>query len=151
MSPEQFLQKTKNYYSELQEMQNLAVKVGLPSEKVGTKIYDDGQSVIEVGAQHEFGGFVPRRSFLRVPFIRESDRIQAMLNKEAKRIYNGETTASKALGLVGTFAENLSKQEIDSEGQGSWEKSNRAIEQGGTTLYDNGTLRNSITSAVVSD
>ena len=61
MTPEQMLEKTTAYLKNLEKAKSGYVAVGLPSEEVGGTVYDDGQTVAQVGAQHEFGAGVPRR------------------------------------------------------------------------------------------
>lgn len=55
MTPEETLKITTEYLKNLQEMKTHYVAVGLPAGKVGNKTNDDGTSIIEIGAAHEFG------------------------------------------------------------------------------------------------
>jgi len=68
MTPEQMLENTGAYLKNVEKAKRGYVAVGLPSEEVGGTVYADGQTVAQVGAQHEYGAGVPRRSFLRTPF-----------------------------------------------------------------------------------
>ncbi len=55
MTPEETLKLTTEYLKNLQAMKTHYVAVGLPAGKVGNKTHDDGTSIIEIGAVHEFG------------------------------------------------------------------------------------------------
>ena len=55
MTPEETLKITTEYLKNLQAMKTHYVAVGLPAGKVGNKTHDDGTSIIEIGAAHEFG------------------------------------------------------------------------------------------------
>lgn len=55
MTPEETLKLTTEYLKNLQAMKTHYVAVGLPAGKVGNKTHDDGTSIIEIGAAHEFG------------------------------------------------------------------------------------------------
>jgi hypothetical protein len=67
ITPQQMLTLTANYADNIRKAVSSSVAVGLPSEKVGDKVYGDGNTVISVGASHEYGATgLPRRSFLSV-------------------------------------------------------------------------------------
>ena len=83
---EKFLKQMQDYERELRLAKSMAVKVGLPEGKVGGAVYDNGQSVIDVGVRHEYGIGTPRRSFLRVPFLQEADAIDARLTAEFRAV-----------------------------------------------------------------
>ncbi len=55
MTPEETLKLTTEYLKNLQAMKTHYVAVGLPAGKVENKTNDDGTSIIEIGAAHEFG------------------------------------------------------------------------------------------------
>jgi len=59
MTPEQMLENTTAYLKNLEKAKRGHVAVGLPSEEVGGTVYADGQTVTQVGAQHEYGAGVP--------------------------------------------------------------------------------------------
>ena len=153
MKPAKVLKRTVNYLKNFKELRTTVIKVGLPKEKATGKAYGEGGlSVIEVGAIHEYGTeHIPRRSWLRIPLSREYKDIDKMRTKLMQRIQDGSLTVDKAAILFGLQLEKICKNDISSEGNGTWPKSNRAVKQDGTTLYGTGTLRKSISSAVVSD
>jgi hypothetical protein len=55
MTPEQMLEKTSAYLSNLEKAKSGYIAVGLPSEEVGGTVYGDGMTVIRIGAIHEYG------------------------------------------------------------------------------------------------
>ena len=61
LTPEQMLENTAAYLKNLEKARSGFVAVGLPAEKIGGKVYGDGQAVATIGARHEYGAGVPRR------------------------------------------------------------------------------------------
>ena len=55
MTPEQMLKNTTAYLKNLEKAKRGYIAVGLPSEEVGGKVYDNGMTVIRIGAIHEYG------------------------------------------------------------------------------------------------
>lgn len=142
-------QKTlQQYEKELKEARKKAVYVGLPKDKV-SETYDDGISVIQVGAIHEFGmGRNPERSFLRVPFSQNEKIINAFINKQFSLIFNGEADTVQSLNKIGILARNIS---VDAFTNNDWKENSPAtIERKGSSrpLIDTGNLRQSITWVV---
>lgn len=150
LSARDMLSHTTRLAAEMEQAMLLEVKVGLPAETVGTKIYqsDDksGKSVIEVGAAHEYGVGVPRRSFLRVPMLKNRKDLERHQSELFAKVVDGKTTASLALQRLGVIAENYSRRAFRTMGYGTWKPSRKAT---GQTMVDTGTLRSSITSVVV--
>ena len=149
---QQNLKQLEDYAANLAKAKRATVAVGLPKEKVGGKIYgDDGLSVIQIGAWHEYGeGNNPVRSFLRVPFQMKADEINDFVATQFSKVFKGEKV-EKLLGLVGAKARNISVGAFTSEGYGTWPalSSTTVSAKGSSTpLIDTGTLRNSITWAV---
>ena len=151
MTPEQMLENTGAYLKNLEKAKRGYVAVGLPSEEVGGTVYDDGQTVAQVGAQHEFGAGVPRRSFLRTPFTAKQDDLTAAIAKQFEDVFQRGKKAEQALGLIGTVAVNISKGAFTSRGYGEWPDISAATKEdkgSSQVLIDTGTLRNSITYVV---
>ena len=153
-TPQKMLDKTNRYFDELQAAKTMSVVVGLPSEKVGGKVYGDGNSIIKIGAIHEFGavdGSIPRRSFLRVPFKTKRKVIDDQIASQFKQLSQGKKTAAQALGLIGLEAESIAKGAFTSKGYGEWADINaktKARKGSAQPLIDTGTLRRSVTSVV---
>ena len=149
MKPDAFLARCENYLQQLDNAKKLQVKVGLPMEKVGGKIYGDDISIITVGAWHEYGfGNNPVRSFLRVPFAKNQNELSAYIRAQFQKVLDGQVDADKALNFVGIKATNISKQSFRSSGDGEWpENTAYTIKNKGSSkpLIDTGTLRNSLT------
>ena len=151
MTPEQMLEKTGAYLKNLEKAKRGYVAVGLPAEEVGGTVYDDGQTVAQVGAQHEYGAGVPRRSFLRTPFTAKQDDLTAAIAKQFEDVFQRGKKAEQALGLIGTVAVNISKGAFTSRGYGEWPDISAATKEdkgSSQVLIDTGTLRNSITHVV---
>jgi len=127
------------------------VAVGLPSEEVGGTVYGDGQTVAQVGAQHEYGAGVPRRSFLRTPFAVKKDDLDKDIAKQFEDVFNRGKKAEQALGLIGTVAVNIVKGAFLTRGYGEWLDITDATKEAkgsSQVLIDTGTLRNSISYVV---
>jgi hypothetical protein len=151
MTPEQMLENTTAYLKNLEKAKRGYIAVGLPSEEVGGTVYDDGQTVAQVGAQHEYGAGVPRRSFLRTPFSAKKDELETAIAKQFEDVFKRGKKAEQALGLVGTVAVNISKGAFTSRGYGEWPDISAATKEdkgSSQALIDTGTLRNSITYVV---
>ena len=143
MTPQETLKLTTKYLKNLEKAKDNVVKVGLPKEKVGSKVYGGGLSVIANGIQHEFAlGNNPQRSFLRVPFIVKQAQIVGTINNQFKLVLEKGKPAEKALGIIGADATNIVKGAFTTQGYGKWKKSKKPS---GQTLIQTGILRNSNT------
>lgn len=71
MKPEAFLKKTTHLAETLDKISKAAVYVGLPKEKVGSKIYKNGMSVVKIGIVHEYGGTINHPG--GTPYIKEAN------------------------------------------------------------------------------
>jgi len=151
MTPEQTLENTGAYLKNLEKAKRGYVAVGLPSEEVGGTVYGDGQTVAQVGAQHEYGAGVPRRSFLRTPFDIKKDDLDRGIAKQFEDVFKRGKKAEQALGLIGTVAVNIVKGAFLTRGYGEWPditEDTKDAKGSSQVLIDTGTLRNSITYAV---
>jgi len=138
------------YRKKLNDALRLVVKVGLP-EGTGSGAYPGGQTVIEVGATHEFGIGIPRRSWLRMPMELYRKELTEFIGKQFDLVTGQNVDAKKALGLVGAKARNYSTEAFRTNGYGMWPalapSTVKSKERRGkqTPLIDTGTLRQSIT------
>ena len=151
MTPEKMLKNTADYLINLEKAKRGYVAVGLPSEEVGGKVYSDGQTVAQIGAQHESGAGVPRRSFLRTPFDIKKDDLDRAIAKQFEDVFKRGKNADKALGLIGTVAVNVVKGAFLTRGYGEWPditEDTKDAKGSSQVLIDTGTLRNSITYVV---
>lgn len=155
MTPEETLRATTEYLKNLQAMKTHHVAVGLPASKVGDKKYEDGVSVIEVGAAHEFGTEdLDERSFLRVPFTLKKSEINRAIEAQVAAIGAGQKDAKTALNLIGIVARNISVKAFETGGYGTWPDIKEATKKAkGSTaiLIDKGELRGDITWEVRSE
>jgi hypothetical protein len=155
MTPDAVLRSMTEYLKELEEAKRLEVKVGLPADKVGGQIYGKGQTIVSVGAAHEFGaGGMPARSFLRMPHEMKKEDIKHALDSQFEKIFLAQTSASVALGRIGVMAVNISREAFKTQGFGQWpalEESTKEIKKNAgkqNMLIWSGLLRNSITWSV---
>lgn len=58
MTPEQMLKNTTTYLKAMEDAKRKHVAVGLPSDKVGAKIYGEGMTIFQIGAVHEYGAVI---------------------------------------------------------------------------------------------
>ena len=151
LTPQQMMANTTAYLKNLEKAKAGFVAVGLPAEEVGGTIYGDGQTVATVGARHEYGVGVPRRSFLRVPFTTKKDDLAQAIATQFADVFERGKSAEQALGIIGTIAVNISKGAFTSRGYGEWPDITQATKDdkgSSQVLIDTGTLRNSITYVV---
>ena len=151
-TPEETKKLMDNYLKELERAVDTSVKVGLPSDKVGSEVYGAGVTIMQVGAQHEYGTEkMPSRSFLRMPFDLKRDEINKFIGLQFKTVLEDKRSANDAMELVGVKATNISKAAFRNNGYSQWAplaESTKEIKQeaGKTTpLVWSGILRNSIT------
>lgn len=152
MTPEQTLKLTESYQKNMEKARRMSVNVGITKSEATRRIYDSGANVVEVGVKHEYGLGVPRRSFLRVPFRKEADRITKAITESFRAIAEQGADAETQITKIGVFAENISKAAFRNEGYGTWPNlaaSTIEVKGSAAPLIDTGTLRNSITSEVV--
>lgn len=151
LTPQQMAAHTKKMAGSIKTARNSRVAVGLPAEKVGGKVYGDGMTVIQVGASHEYGAGVPRRSFLRVPFQIKKDLMDKTTAEQFRAVFENGMDAKRGLGLIGTQARNIVILAFTSRGYGTWpDISQRTKDLKGSSqiLIDKGILRSSITYVV---
>ena len=152
MRPQDGLKKLQAYAKAIDEAKRKLVAVGLPMEKVGSKVYDDGDTVIEVGAKHEFGidGMI-QRSFLRAPFQIKQKDVLDMTQRQFNAVFEKGRTVDKALGLLGITLVNISKGAFTTKGYGEWKDISQATKDAkgsSQPLIDTGILRGAITFVV---
>jgi hypothetical protein len=151
LSPEQMAKHTQQMADNIRTARSAVVAVGLPAEKVGGQVYGSGMTVVQVGAQHEYGAGVPRRSFLRVPFQVQKKQMDETTIAQFRSVFEQGQNAKRAMGLIGTQAVNIVKGAFTSRGYGSWpdiSPSTKDAKGSSQVLIDTGTLRNSITYIV---
>lgn len=145
MKPRDALKRLKEYEKALITAKTKHVAVGLPVEKASSKVYGNGQRVIDIGAHHEYGtDKIPKRSWLRMPAEVKKKEINDEIKKQFKAVFENGRKVDSALGRIGAKAQNVSVGAFRSGGYGKWPK----VQHGGTPLFDTGTLRNSITYVI---
>lgn len=152
--PEDMLKRTERLEKAMVKAKKKAVFVGLPSEKVGGEIYRDGQTIMSIGAVHEYGaGNNPKRSFLRTPFLLKKKQINEFIAKQLERTLDG-VSVDDALGMVGAYCRNISVKAFSTKGYGQWDELEpKTVERKGSSkiLIDTGTLRNAISWVIRND
>jgi len=153
-NPEDSLKRMKALEDSMNKAKKKAVFVGLPSEKVGGEIYGDGQTIMTIGAIHEYGaGNNPKRSFLRTPFIMHKKKINEFIAKQFERTIDG-VKVDDALGMVGAYCRNISVKAFTTKGYGKWKALEpETVKRKGSSkpLIDTGTLRNAISWVIRND
>jgi hypothetical protein len=147
MKPEAFLKHTKNLEKSMIDIRSLGVAVGITKQQATSQVYDNGQSVAEVGARHEYGIGLPRRSFLRATFVEKSREVKKLQNKILERITDGSYDAKSGLALLGIGLSNFVKEAFNNEGFGQWQElSERTKKAKGSAkiLTNFGVLKSSI-------
>lgn len=155
LNPDQTKRLMDRYLQQMERAKSAVVKVGLPSDKVGGKVYDDGSTIMEVGASHEYGtDHMPVRSFLRMPFDLKRREINAFIRQQFNAVLEDERSADDALEMIGIHASNISRAAFRTNGYGQWHPLSPATQEakqeaGKTTpLVWTGLLRGAITWSV---
>ncbi|MBL3520301.1 hypothetical protein [Aliarcobacter lanthieri] len=131
------------------------VKIGVPADagtykKKKGENEIDGPKTIEVAIWHEFGTKkgIPRRSFLRMPFIEKQAELNKQINRSWEKIVTGKGTAINELGRLGIFAEEyVIDKAFETGGFGKWKKLDpRTVKRKNAPfiLIDTNQLQNSI-------
>ena len=152
LTPRQASNGIFKYLTNIEQAKRSTVKVGILSSSI--HVYPDGETVAEVGAQHEYGTEdVPRRSFLRAPFYYKQEEMESAIETQFKSIAEKGKDSSLALNLIGVTAQTIVQDAFITQGYGEWQpNSQRTIEEKGSSqpLIDTGALRQSITYGVES-
>jgi len=140
------------FQTKLEAAKKMRVKVGLPSGKtIATHVYDGGQSVFEIGAKHEFGIGVPRRSWLRNSVEANRPAIIKTIHAQFDLAKGAGAPVDKAMDTIGITVRNFCVRAFRTNGFDSWAPlspatmAEKAARGKSTTLIDTGTLRQSIT------
>lgn len=127
---------------------NHSVKVGLPKE---TGSYPNGTSILQVGAAHEFGvpeNNLPRRSFLRVPFMDNANKIKKAIDKSYKFVAEQNSDPIKMLNKLGLFGQSISQESFTDNNWQPLKPATIKRKSSSKPLIDSGRLRGSITYIV---
>ena len=152
-NPKDFLKFTLAMNKNLRAASKKEIAVGLPKSSLSTrKIYKSGKkTVLDIGLIHEFGlGKNPVRSFLRVPFSKEKNKVDKSLAISFKKISEGAEVI-KQMERNAIFLRNIAAKAFTNKGYGTWDElSEQTKEQKGndTILTETGTLKQSITYVV---
>lgn len=152
-SPKDFFKYTESMIKNIEIAESKEIAIGLPISGSGTKkIYKSGDvTVLDVGLSHEYGlGNNPVRSFLRVPFEKNKEKIDKALNISFRKIFDGAASI-KQMEILGAYVTNFSKDAFRNKGYNTWpEITAQTAERKGSTaiLTDTGTLKQSITYVV---
>jgi len=150
-TPNQMLKHTKDLAKQLSEVKKKEVAIGLPKSKATGKVYRNGSTIIEVGAKHEYGIGLPRRSFLRMPLAIKGKELGKAIESEYKQILENNKSVDKALGLIGARAYNIIQQAFLTSGFGQWQSLSDytvAMKESSRILIDTGILKNAVTWVV---
>jgi len=126
MAKNTVIRKTSNTQSIIKRLQSRSVYIGLPQN---SDAYPDGTSVVEVGAEHEFGSEsprtytssrgnkvtvsgVPERSFLRSTAKEKRKDWSELIVKSMRMVLTEKITVEDAMEKVGLRAESDVKKKI---------------------------------------
>lgn len=101
----------ERFLRELEELAKLEAFVGY---KYGESKEENGADTAEVAAYNELGApeiNIPSRPFMRNAVDNNMDKINAMAERQARRIYNG-ATAEECLKEMGEYGVRLIREEI---------------------------------------
>jgi hypothetical protein len=148
MSPERFLARTSHQLRAMKQIKKKHVAVGVLANEATARVYEGGSNVLQVAAANEFGTTkTPQRSFLIMPQELKANEINNFIKIQLAKVLEGREVV-QALGLIGTYAVNVSVDAFASGGFGRWEALNpKTISAKGSSapLIDRGILKNSVT------
>ncbi len=148
------ISKVANFEKQLRIAKNRVINVGITADSSTAKNYESGDPVAVIGAQHEFGApslGIPKRSFLREPFLRRQSNIDSFLAKQFEQVVNEKQDAMTSLEYSGVWLRNISFKQFRTSGDGRWAKNSPATiaEKGSSKpLIDTGLLQNSVSYTV---
>lgn len=151
ISPQEMLRRTQAMAASIEEANKKEVAVGITADSASSAVYGNGINVLQVGAIHEFGAGVPKRSFLETPFIIKEDEIKDAIDKQFTKVLEGKASVDDALGRVGLVAVNISKGAFTSKGYGTWpdiKPETKAAKGSSQVLIDQGILRRAVVHEV---
>lgn len=140
---------TKGLDALKKQMQNVEIKVGLPK---GTPQNDEGKSLIEIGAQNEFGSpakGIPERSFIRIPLDDAKEKYFKVAQQQGIDILNGKISVDGAIEKIGVWGQTIIKKSFTNN---NWKANSKmTVDKKGSSkpLIDTGQLRQSITWEIV--
>lgn len=152
MKPEDFLKRANMQLKAMREMKEKSVDVGVIANEATGRIYEDGATVLEVAATHEFGlGNSPQRSFLKMPQELKKEEISKFIRLRLIKVLDGKNSVSEGLGLIGVYNVNIIQDAFTTSGFGKWaplDDSTVSAKGKSKPLIDTGTLKNSISYEV---
>jgi len=121
-----------------------ALKVGLLAGLGEHPGSDDGTTIPEIGAAHEFGAGVPERSFIRSTIAENISKYNKMRRDLIKAMVAGEISSSKAVAILGEAVKADVQRKIETLSDPP--NSDETIEHKGSSnpLIDTGAMRQSI-------
>jgi len=126
-------------------LKSARVKVGLPK---GTPDRDDGMSMIELGAIHEFGSHannIPERSFIRETLNTKQQEYMKFATSQARRVILQEQSISTAIENLGIWGQREIKKKFINN---NWQPNaplTAQLKGSSRPLIDTGALRQAIT------
>lgn len=137
----ELLVKSKKIASEMKKANEVTVRVGLLDTNLK---YPNGEGVVDVGIQHEFGINNPKRSFLQIPLNKYS---QEILETIKSQVDIEKLDINLVANEVGIKAVAIVNKWFITSGEGSWQPNTQeTIKEKGSDkpLIDTGKLRQSI-------
>lgn len=125
------------------------IAVGLPagSEGAGAE-YPDGEDLLDVAFENEFGIGVPERSFIRAGPRANIDKINKLSKRLIKKINEGKTDFDTAADLIGQKAAAMVSKYIIDLDSPSNSQATKDYKGSSNPLVDTGLLNQSITYEV---
>lgn len=146
----------KKLEKELALIDNSYVLVGFQegsqtkTENKNNRTKKGGFSMPQIAGANEFGTEnIPARPFMRPSFDENITSIEKVISKQYVRIQNGETTVSKALGLIGLYMTDLVQKKILSIHTPPNSPRTIAIKKSSKPLIDFGQMFDSVTHKTV--
>jgi hypothetical protein len=151
MSPADFLARANHQLLAMKAMKTKHVAVGVLANSATGRIYSSGSNVLQVAVANELGTTrIPQRSFLKMPQELKATELGVFIRKQMFKVLDG-MQVEQGLGLIGTYAVNLSQDAFSTGGFGKWPTlAASTIEAKGSSgiLIDQGVLKNSVSYEV---
>lgn len=139
----------------LKGLDKQVVKVGILASKGGGKADENGFTLADRAAVHEYGsedGTIPERRWLRGTFATYEKELIALQTSLAKSFFRGHLTADKALQQLGVWSANKVKTHVKQDTiTPPLKLSTIAAKGSDRPLIDTGLMVNSVNYEVVKD
>lgn len=149
-------QKNKNALKDIVRSydKDYVLRVGFPASKTGGVQYPDGERVVDIAAQNEFGSSeqnIPSRPFMALSKKDATDVLRETFRKLTPKINREQETKLQAIETVGPFVADVFKNTITELTSPPNSPFTIAMKGSSNPLIDTGLMRQTLTYEVKED